>query len=157
LKANADGIAQADDLMAVNDVRNLLFANGGLTDNGQDLMARDVERARDHGIGTYNQLRQAYGLAPVTRFDQITRNFAVQQKLQQAYGNVANIDPFEGGLAEDHVGGSDLGPLFTRVLADQFNRLRAGDRFFYLNESFSLEETNILRQGDTLAEVIQAN
>jgi hypothetical protein len=37
-----------------------------------DLGAIDVERARDHGMPTYNQMRQAYGLAPVTSFTQIT-------------------------------------------------------------------------------------
>ena len=37
-----------------------------------DLGAIDIERARDHGIGTYNQLRQAYGLAPRTSFTGIT-------------------------------------------------------------------------------------
>src|SRR5207253_1058303 len=122
LKASADGGAQADDLLAINDVRNLLFANGGLTDNGQDLMARDIERARDDGIGTYNQVRVAYGLAPVTSFAQITSNVQVQQELQQAYGSVNNIDPFEGGLAEDHAPGSDMGPLFTKILVNQFTR-----------------------------------
>lgn len=157
LKANADGIAQATDLMAVNDVRNLLFGNGGQTDNGLDLMARDVERARDDGIGSYNQLRQAYGLTPVTSFAQITRNVTVQNELKAAYGTVANIDAFEGGLAEDHVPGSDMGPLFTRILVDQFTRLRDGDRYFYLNETFNSEEMSILRQGSTLAQVIQAN
>src|SRR5262249_53485429 len=74
LKANADGVAQADDLMAIGEVRNLLFANGGLQDSGQDLIARDIERARDDGIGTYNQVRAAYGLPAVTSFAQITRN-----------------------------------------------------------------------------------
>jgi hypothetical protein len=157
LKANADGVAQADDLMAISEVRNLLFANGGLQDNGQDLMARDVERARDDGIGTYNQVRVAYGLPAVTSFAQITSNVQVQQELQQAYGTVVNIDPFEGGLAEDHVNGSDLGPLFTRIIADQFNRLRAGDRFFYLNERWTPDELRIFQQGNTLAKVIQAN
>jgi peroxidase len=157
LKANADGVAQADDLMATGAVRNVLFGNSGQTDNGLDLIARDVERARDNGIGSYNQVRKAYGLAPVTSFAQITRNITVQNELKAAYGTVANIDPFEGGLAEDHVPGSDLGPLFTRILVDQFNRLRAGDRYFYLNESFSREELTILGQGDTLAKVIKAN
>ncbi len=157
LKADADGNAQADDLLAIRDVRDLLFANGGLTDNGQDLMARDVERARDDGIGTYNQVRQAYGLPAVTSFAQITRNVQVQKELQAAYGNVNNIDPFEGGLAEDHVPGSDMGPLFTRILADQFTRLRDGDRFFYLNENLNAEELRILQQGNTLAKVIEAN
>ncbi len=157
LKAEADGVSQADDLLAIDDVRNLLFANGGLQDNGQDLIARDIERARDDGIGTYNQVRQAYGLPPVTSFAQITSNVQVQQDLQKAYGTVDNIDPFEGGLAEDHVPGSDLGPLFTRIIADQFNRLRAGDRFFYLNESWNADEQNLFRQGDTLAKIIEAN
>jgi hypothetical protein len=157
LKAQADGNAQADDLLAVNDVRNLLFGNGGATDNGMDLIARDVERARDHGIGTYNQVRQAYGLKPVTSFAQITSNVQVQKALQAAYGTVDNIDPFEGGLAEDHVAGSDMGPLFSRILSDQFSRLRDGDRLFYLNQKFSPEELKIMQQGDTLTKVIEAN
>jgi hypothetical protein len=157
LKADADANAQAMDLLAVDDVRNLLFGNGGQTDNGLDLIARDVERARDDGIGTYNQVRVAYGLPPVTSFAQITSNVAVQNELKAAYGSVNNIDPFEGGLAEDHVRGSDMGPLFTRILADQFARLRDGDRLFYLNQSFTREEQAILSQGDTLAKVIEAN
>jgi len=37
-----------------------------------DLGAIDIERGRDHGIGTYNQLRVAYGLPAVTSFTQIT-------------------------------------------------------------------------------------
>jgi hypothetical protein len=157
LKGDADGVAQADDLMAISPVRNLLFANGGLQDNGQDLIARDVERARDDGIGTYNQVREAYGLPAVTSFAQITSNVTVQQELQKAYGTVDNIDPFEGGLAEDHVAGSDMGPLFTTIIADQFNRLRAGDRFFYLNESWNADESQILQQGNTLGKIIEAN
>jgi hypothetical protein len=157
LKGDADGNSEADDLLAINDVRDLLFANGGLTDNGQDLIARDVERARDDGIGTYNPVRVAYGLAPVTSFAQITSNVQLQKELQKAYGSVNNIDPFEGGLAEDHAPGSDMGPLFTRILVDQFTRLRDGDRFFYLNESFNRDQQNILQQGDTLAKVIEAN
>jgi hypothetical protein len=157
LKADADGVAQADDLLAISQVRNLLFANGGLTDNGQDLIARDVERARDDGIGSYNQVRVAYHLPAVSSFAQITSNVTVQQELQKAYGSVDNIDVFEGGLAEDHVAGSDMGPLFTRILANQFVRLRDGDRYFYLNESFTTDELNIIQHGNTLGEVIEAN
>jgi hypothetical protein len=144
-------------LTVINEVRDLLFANGGLQDNGQDLIARDVERARDDGIGTYNQVREAYGLPAVTSFAQITSNPTVQQELQKAYGSVANIEPFEGGLAENHVAGSDLGPLFQAILVNQFTRLRDGDRYFYLNERWSPAELRIFRQGTTLAKVIEAN
>jgi hypothetical protein len=37
-----------------------------------DLGAIDIERGRDHGMPTYNQLRQAYGLPASTSFTQIT-------------------------------------------------------------------------------------
>jgi hypothetical protein len=158
LKADADQLAQADDLLAINEVRDLLFANGGLTNNGQDLIARDVERARDDGIGSYNQVRQYYGLQLVTSFADITKNVQVQKELAAAYpGGVNTIDPFEGGLAEDHAPGSDLGPLFTHILADQFTRLRNGDHFFYQNETLTPEELRLFSQGNTLAKVIEAN
>ena len=156
LKGDADGNSQAMDLLAIADVRNLLFGNGGL--GGQDLMARDVQRARDHGIPDYNTLRAALGLPRVTSFAQITSNVTVQHELEQAYpGGVNTIDAFEGGLAEDHVRDSDVGPLFQAIMVNQFTRLRDGDRFFYLNESFSPDEMRMLQQGNTLAKVIEAN
>lgn len=37
-----------------------------------DLGAIDIARARDHGIPRYNDLRVAYGLAPVTSFTELT-------------------------------------------------------------------------------------
>ena len=155
LKADADGDSQAMDVMAINEVRDLLFGNAGA--GGQDLIARDIQRARDNGLPDYNTMRVAYGLSPVTEFAQITSNVQVQKELRQAYGSVNNIDAFEGGLAEDHVPGSDVGPLFQAIMVDQFTRLRDGDRFFYLNESWSPDELKILQQGNTLANIIEAN
>jgi peroxidase len=156
LKGDADGVSQANDLLAINDVRNLLFGNGGL--GGQDLMARDVQRDRDNGIADYNTLRVAMGLPAVTSFSQITKDVKVQQELAAAYpGGVNTIDAFEGGLAEDHVPGSDVGPLFQAVMVNQFTRLRDGDRFFYRNENLNTEEKSLLQNGSTLAKVIEAN
>jgi hypothetical protein len=37
-----------------------------------DLAADDIQRSRDHGMPSYNDLRRAYGLAPVHSFTQIT-------------------------------------------------------------------------------------
>lgn len=171
LKAAADDAAQALDVMGVSQLRNLLFGQGG---PGQDLIARDLWRAHDHGIGTYNQVRVAYGLAPITDdathgFDQITSDPAVQALLEQAYtgptreaflanGKFAgDIDPFIAGLAEDHAPGSSMGPLFTAILTEQFTRLRDGDRFFYQSQQFDPQERAMLRQGSSLSQVIQAN
>jgi peroxidase len=157
LKGDADGDAQAMDVLAINEIRNLLFANGAAVDNGQDLIARDIQRARDDGIGTYNQVRVALGLPAVTSFAQITSNVTVQNELQALYGTVANIDPFVGGMAEDLAPGANVGPTFQAILANQFTRLRDGDRYFYLNESWTQDELNILFQAPTLGKVIEAN
>jgi hypothetical protein len=155
LKADADNAANEMDLLLIDEVRNVLFGipNGP----GTDLAARDVQRARDDGIGTYNQVRVAYGLSPVKSFADITSNVAVQQALQATYGTVDKIDPFEGMLAEDHVAGADLGPTIQAILARQFAALRDGDRFFYLNENLTRQENNILQGNDTLAQVIEDN
>ena len=40
--------------------------------NVEDLGADDIQRARDHGMPYYNQLRQVYGLRPVRSFTEIT-------------------------------------------------------------------------------------
>jgi peroxidase len=158
LKGDADGNSQASDVETINEVRDELFNEvvPGVG-YGQDLIALDIQRGRDQGIGSYNEVRQALGLAPVTSFAQITSNVTVQKELQEAYGNVNNIDAFEGGLAEDHVPGSDVGQLFQTILVNQFTRLRDGDRFFYLNETFTPAEQAILNQGNTLAKVIESN
>ncbi len=77
---------------------------------------------------------------------------------EQAYpGGVNTIDAFEGGLAEMHVPGSDVGPTFQSIMVDQFRRLRDGDRFFFMNEPFDAEETAIFREENALAKVIMAN
>jgi hypothetical protein len=155
LKGAASANAQETDLLAVRDIRNFLFGPPGA--GGTDLIARDIQRGRDHGLTDYNSMRAAYGLPRVTSFAQITSNVAVQQKLQQLYGDVNHIDAFVGALAEDHVPGTDVGPLIKAVLVNQFTRLRDGDRLFYLNQRWSPAELKILQQGNTLAKVIENN
>jgi hypothetical protein len=44
-----------------------------------DLAAIDIQRGRDHGMPSYNQLRQAYGLAPATSFHQIVGSSAASE------------------------------------------------------------------------------
>lgn len=129
LKYLASDNAQEIDTMVVDDVRNFLFGAPG--QGGFDLAALNIQRGRDHGIADYNTIRAAYGLPRITRFDQITSNKAMQTKLAAAYGSVNKIDLWVGGLAEDHLPHASLGPTFTRIIVDQFIRLRAGDRFWY--------------------------
>ena len=118
------------DTKVVDGVRNLLLTVPGATVK-MDLAALNVQRGRDHGLADYNDARAAFGLPKVTSFAQITKDPAMQAKLQSLYGNVNNIDLWVGGLAEDHVPGGSVGPLFARVIGEQFGRLRAADSFWY--------------------------
>ncbi|NCY03402.1 MAG: peroxidase, partial [Planctomycetia bacterium] len=129
LKYLASDRAQEIDTKVVDDVRNFLFGQPG--QGGFDLAALNIQRGRDHGLADYNTVRAAYGLPQLTSFSQVSADPAVQEGLRQAYGTVDKIDLWVGGLAEKHLPGSSLGATFTRILVDQFTRLRDGDRFWY--------------------------
>ena len=121
--------AQNIDSLLVPQVRNFLFGPPGA--GGFDLAALNIQRGRDHGIPSYNEVRAAYGLHRLTSFDQVNRDPAVWNKLAAAYATVDDIDAWVGVLAERHAPGALVGPTIRAVLKDQFERLRDGDRFWY--------------------------
>ena len=49
----------------------------------------------------------------------MTSNTVVSGRLSDLYGDVGNIDLWVGGLAEDHVFGSELGGTFHALMVDQ--------------------------------------
>ena len=153
LKYLATDDAQEVDTKVVSSLRNFLFGPPGA--GGMDLASLNIQRGRDHGLADYNSTRKAYGLAPVTTFAQITSDPVLQQKLKTLYGTVNNIDLWVGGLAEDHVSGSSMGPLFQKIIADQFERTRDGDRFWY--ERIYSGDTLKALEATKLSDVIKRN
>lgn len=153
LKFAASTTAEEIDLQVVDSLRNFLFGLPG--QGGFDLVSLNIQRGRDHGLADYNAVREAYGLARVTSFDEITSDVELATTLEGLYGSVDNIDVWIGGLAEDHVAGSSMGELFQTIIADQFTRLRDGDRFWYQNTYSGGELRNI--DQTTLADVLQRN
>ena len=149
--------SEATDVYTVAALRDLLFAPlvGGDTDE-MDLIAIDIQRERDVGLGTLNQTRRALGLSAYSSFSQVTPDPILQNDLQMVYGSVGNLDLFIGGLAERHVAGADVGPTFQAIIARQFQALRDGDRFFWLNQGFD-RQTSSLISNTTLATLIRRN
>jgi len=131
LKYLSSDRGQEIDAKIIEDVRSFLFTNLGGA--GHDLAALNIQRGRDHGLASYAEARVAYKLPPVSSFSQITSDLAVQSALKAAYVTVDRVELWVGGLAEQHLAGSSVGPLFAAILKDQFARLRSGDRYWYQN------------------------
>ncbi len=143
--------AQELDAKVIDDVRNLLFGPPGA--GGMDLISINIMRGREHGLPDYNAARVAYGLAPLTDFDQITANTALAAKLESLYGSIDNIDVFVGALAEDDVPGAMVGELLRAVLVDQFARLRDADRFWFESRFDGADLERL--EHTTLSDIIQ--
>ncbi|TWT34384.1 peroxidase [Blastopirellula retiformator] len=142
------------DELVISDVRNFLFGPPGA--GGLDLAAINIQRGRDLGLPSYNQARIDFGLPAATSFSEISSDPAVALKLEQAYGDVDLVDIWVGGVAEDHVAGAQLGPLFQRIIADQFARARDGDRYYFENGQFTADEMALI-QSTTLTRLIERN
>jgi hypothetical protein len=165
LRGAAQQVSQEVDVFLVDDVRNFLFGPPGA--GGLDLAALNIQRGRDHGLPHYNSLRSSYRLPTVGQFSQLTSDPQLQQALQTIYnGNINNIDPWIGGLAEDHLPGSSVGASISAILENQFARTRDGDRLFYLANAAGLFTNGVLNpeiaaiinlNGLRLSDVIEAN
>ena len=146
--------AQEVDPFLVDDVRNFLFGPPG--SGGFDLASLNIQRGRDHGLPRYNEIREQLGLGAATTFADISADPAIQARLSEAYaGDIDAVDAWVGMLAEDHARGSTLGATASTIIAQQFEALRDGDRFYYEN-LFSGRELREIG-GTTLADVIERN
>jgi len=85
----------------------------------------------------------------------VTSDLERQARLAAAYATVEDIDLWVGALNEDHAPGVLVGETMSRVLGDQFSRLRDGDRFWY--QSYLPDQLVSLVESQTLALIIQRN
>lgn len=133
-------------------------------DFGGDLISRNLQRGRDHGLPDYNDWRKFCGLNPLKSMKSRHRpkeispaNWAALRKL---YSSHTSIDIFPAGLAETPVNGGLTGHTFNCIKANQFKHLKFGDRFFLSHGeqagSFSFDQLLQLRSR-TLRDLICEN
>ncbi len=105
---------------------------------------------------SYNDLREALGLARADDFSDITSNAALAAELELLYGDVDSVDAWVGGLAEDRFGDGMMGETFALVIIDQFERVRDGDPFF--SQAGGLKDREVDALWDTkLSDIIERN
>lgn len=154
LRGLATQEAQSIDPFVIDDVRNFLFGPPGA--GGFDLASLNIQRGRDHGLASYNDLREQLGLGRVTNFRQVTTDGRLRRRLNLAYeGDVDAIDLWVGGLSEDPSNGSLLGEVFTEILSTQFEALRDGDRFWY-RAALPTDLVQLV-EAQTLARIVRRN
>ena len=162
LNGLAKGNMQKMDGRTVEDIRSLLFNVYDPNSKKKqtkllDLAALNIQRGRDHGIPSYNDCRVALGLKPKKKFKDISRDKETAKRLEKAYKTLDRIDPWVGGLAEKHRKNAVVGEFFFKVLKNQFQRLRDGDRFWYENDPALTTSEKAKIKKTTLSQVILRN
>jgi hypothetical protein len=87
------------------------------------------------------------------------RRTTLATRLNAVYGSVDKLDAFVGMLAERHVPHTEFGPLQLAMWKRQFEALRDGDRFFYLNDPVppAIDSTYGIDYRQTLAQLIRVD
>lgn len=122
--------AQQVDLAVVDALRNHLFTSVR-GEEGVDLVAMNIQRSRDNGLPSYNDVREAVGIARASCFANISRKVSVQTALSTAYGSVNRVEAWIGMVAEDHAPGAAMGETLIAVWELQFRKIRDGDRLYF--------------------------
>jgi Animal haem peroxidase len=111
-----------------------------ITGESTDLLPAGMT-INDPHILDFVQLRDAKGhviplSSPDAQEDAVAgvRRSTLAARLKAIYGSVNNVDAFVGMVSEQHIRGTEFGPLQLAMWKDQFTRLRDGDRFFYQND-----------------------
>jgi len=158
--------ALAMDKEVTTEVTNLLFPEEGASFGG-DLVARNIQRGRDHGLPGFCCYYQKYqdnnydcskSWKDAKRMDDIDQDS--WDLLSTIYDAPNDIDLFTGGLAQAGYNGGLTGKIFNDMKANQFKNTKDGDRFFFTHKneagSFSTKAREMLIDR-TLAGIICDN
>ena len=126
--------AQESDTAIIDDLNLFLETPNGVS--GFSLAALNILRGRDHGLDGYISVRAQLmgdidpGRVEPGDFSVITSDPALAARLARVYDSVHEVDLWVGGLAEDNLAGTQLGPLFSHIVSEQFTRTAISDTEF---------------------------
>ena len=91
---------------------------------GEDLLAINIQRGREHGLPPYNEFRQWCGMERLSSWSRVPEEHETEywRKLSNVYESVEDIDLYSGAIAEKAVRGGAVGPTFACLIGEQFDR-----------------------------------
>lgn len=125
-----------------------------------DLASLNIQRGRDHAIPGYTAFRKFCNLSVPDTFDELATDIPdanLRHKLRSLYGHPGNVDLFVGALSEKVLPDAKIGPTFVCIIAEQFKRLRDGDRFYFENTGIFTQLQQIELKKGSLAKVLCHN
>ncbi len=143
------------DCKVIDELRNFLFGQPG--QGGLDLVALNIMRGRERGLADYNTMRMSFGLPPLSSFDDLSSDPLMNMSMEMVYGDIDDIDPWVGMLAEDHMPDALFGETAMLIVSVQFQALRDGDRFYYENDPNLTDDEKAWLKQTRLADVIRRN
>eukprot|EP00093_Oithona_nana_P006459 06459.XXX_386344_372891_1 [CDS] Oithona nana genome sequencing. len=150
-------IGEREDIVLCSDVRNMLF--GPMEFSRRDLAALNIMRGRDNGLPDFNEVRKCHGFPKYQSWQDINPQLYEEHpdlfdKLKDLYGSLDNVDLYVGGMLESY---DRPGPLFRKIIKEQFERIRDSDRFWFENtehEVLTEEEVDEIKSL-SLADIIK--
>lgn len=156
----AYGLAPKRSYTAITGESTSHFPHGGLIrkndpiDDPDILTFKKLVDDKGHAVPMKSEEAQEEAVSGVRRSTLAARLKAIYGK-----GNVDKVDAFVGMLCEPHVKGTEFGELQLAMWKRQFQALRDGDRFFYLNDPMpaQIREKYGVDYRHSLAQIIQMN
>jgi hypothetical protein len=146
LQGMGSQVQQRFDSKIVDDIRNFLFGKPG--EGGFDLAAINIQRGRERGLPSINEVRKALQLPPYKSIADINSdNVTLTRKLESLFRDIESIDLWVALLSERKSEGTIFGETMKHFLIFTFTNLRDGDRFYYeVDPVLNAEDKNLIRE-----------
>ncbi|CAG9809434.1 unnamed protein product [Chironomus riparius] len=101
---------------------------------GSDLKALDIQRGRDHGLASYNDLRSFCDLPRATKWEDLADHIELAdiENLKKVYAHVDDVELNVGSSLEKPFGsGITIGITYVCLLKIQVSAFRTADRYWF--------------------------
>lgn len=146
LQGMGSQVQQRFDSKIVDDIRNFLFGKPG--QGGFDLAAINIQRGRERGLPSINELRKALQLPLYKSIADVnTENVTLTRKLESLFRDIESVDLWVALLSERKLEGTIFGETMKHFLIFTFTNLRDGDRFYFeVDPVLNNNDKNLIRE-----------